>query len=194
MKKRRTLIISLLLVAALCLGIGYAALSRDLQINGSANLQGNNEVFDSAFISGSITDSEMKDDTKSPATVSVTEGSTTASYTIDGLAVENDTVEMTFVVKNSTTDVVAHLTGITSTNGELKVTTPNGDVDGSYADYFSKSIKVLNAAGTEYVQGQDFVVNPGEEARVIITVTLNQSITNPVSATSFVTLHFSGTN
>ena len=34
MKKRRTLIISLLLVAALALGIGYAALSSTLQVNG----------------------------------------------------------------------------------------------------------------------------------------------------------------
>ena len=34
MKRRRTLIISLLLVAALALGIGYAALSSTLQING----------------------------------------------------------------------------------------------------------------------------------------------------------------
>ena len=194
MKKRRTLIISLLLVAALCLGIGYAAIARDLQINGGANLQGNNQVFDIAFIKGEVTDSVMKDDTKTPATVSVDEGSTTAGYTISGLAAENDSVEITFTVKNRTTDVVAHLTGITSTNGELKVTTPEGDVDGTYSQFFSKSIKVLNAAGTEYVEGQDFVVNPGEEATVVITVTMNQTVTNPVSATSFVTLHFSGTN
>lgn len=38
MKRRRTLITSLLLVAALALGIGYAALSDDLQIGGSANI------------------------------------------------------------------------------------------------------------------------------------------------------------
>ena len=38
MKKRRTLIISLLLVAALALGIGYASLSDDLFIGGSANI------------------------------------------------------------------------------------------------------------------------------------------------------------
>ena len=36
MKKRRTLVIGLLLVAALCLGIGYAALTDDLIINGKA--------------------------------------------------------------------------------------------------------------------------------------------------------------
>lgn len=37
MKKRRTLVIGLLLVAALCLGIGYAALTDDLLINGQIN-------------------------------------------------------------------------------------------------------------------------------------------------------------
>ena len=36
MKKRRTTIIAVLLIAALALGIGYAALSDDLQITGSA--------------------------------------------------------------------------------------------------------------------------------------------------------------
>lgn len=37
MKKRRTLIISLLLIAALALGIGYAALTDDLFIDATAN-------------------------------------------------------------------------------------------------------------------------------------------------------------
>lgn len=36
MKKRRTLVIGLLLVAALCLGIGYAAITDDLFIDGQA--------------------------------------------------------------------------------------------------------------------------------------------------------------
>ena len=36
MKKRRTLIISLLLVAALALGIGYAGFTSELMINGDA--------------------------------------------------------------------------------------------------------------------------------------------------------------
>ena len=39
MKKRRTLIISLLLVAALALGIGYAALSTELTVTGSVTNQ-----------------------------------------------------------------------------------------------------------------------------------------------------------
>ena len=36
MKKRRTLIISLLLVAALALGVGYATITRDLSVQGTA--------------------------------------------------------------------------------------------------------------------------------------------------------------
>ena len=42
MKKNRTLIISLLLIAALALGIGYAALADDLAIAGSAKIQSEN--------------------------------------------------------------------------------------------------------------------------------------------------------
>ena len=38
MKKRRTLIIALLLIAALALGIGYAAFASEMLINGEANL------------------------------------------------------------------------------------------------------------------------------------------------------------
>ena len=40
MKKSRTLIIALLLVATLCVGIGYAAFSSNLKINGEALLPG----------------------------------------------------------------------------------------------------------------------------------------------------------
>lgn len=186
MKKRRTLIISLLLIAALCLGIGYAALARDLQINGSANLQGNNDAFNISFTSGSVN--------KPVATVNVTPGSTTASYVIDGLAAEGDTVDITFVVTNGTSDVDAHLVGITSTNGELVVTTPTGDEYPNYDTYFSKSITITNENGDVYTQGQDFVVAPGKTATVVISIKLEKSVTNPVSATSFITLHFSGTN
>ena len=52
MKKRRTLIIGLLLVAALCLGIGYAGVSTILSINGTAK----NEVseIDVVFKDGGV--------------------------------------------------------------------------------------------------------------------------------------------
>ena len=45
MKKRRTLIVALLLAAAICLGIGYAALSRELVISSTANLNPNDGIL-----------------------------------------------------------------------------------------------------------------------------------------------------
>lgn len=186
MKQRRTLIIALLLVAALALGIGYAALSRDLQINGSANLQGNNDDFQIYFTEGSA-DSDA-------ATVTANEGTTTASYVIDGLSEVGDTVEITFEVLNDTEDVYAHLNSITSTTGELVITTASGDVTGNYADYFSKEMVITNENGDVYADGEDFIVEPGKTATVTITITLEKTVTDPVSATSFIALHFSGTN
>lgn len=190
MKKRRTLIISLLLVAALCLGVGYAALARDLQINGSANLQGNNEDFDITFTSGSA-ESEAGD----VATVTVTPGTTTASYVIDGLSEKGDSVTLTFVATNNTEDINATLTSITSTVGELVITTPEGDETADYVTYFSKTMTITNEDGDVYdPEGEDFVVAPGKTATVVIEITLVKSVTDPVSATSFIALHFSGTN
>ena len=189
MKKRRTLIISLLLIAALCLGIGYAALARDLQINGSANLQGNNEDFDIVFMEGNAKNGN--------ATVTVAEGTTTASYVIDGLSKAGDTEVITFKIKNRTSDIDGLLKGITSTTGELKLTNPDGtDETVAYNTYFEKSMVITNADGDVYgAEGVDeFIVGAGEEATVVITIKLIKSVTNPLSASSFIALHFDGIN
>ena len=189
MKKRRTLIISLLLIAALCLGIGYAALGRDLQINGSANLQGNNENFDIVFTSGSAKNNM--------ATVTVAEGTTTASYVIDGLSKIGDEEVITFTIKNRTTDIDAKLKGITSTTGELKVTNSDGtDTTVPYESYFTKKMVITNSDGQTYdAKGTEaFIVGPNETATVTITITLIKSVTDPVSASSFIAFHFDGIN
>jgi hypothetical protein len=189
MKKRRTLIISLLLVAALCLGIGYAAIARDLQINGSANLQGDNEDFDVVFMSG--------EDKNDMATVTVAEGTTTATYVIDGLSEKGEVEVITFVVKNRTTDIDAKLKGVTSTTGELKVTNADGtDSTVPYNTYFEKSMEIKDAQGNIYDADstEPFILSPGEEATVTITLKLLKSVTNPVSASSFIALHFDGIN
>ena len=69
MKKRRTLVISLLLVAALALGIGYAALSEDLFITGSANISKTDaensfkeDVYFSYATSGDKAEAKITDD------------------------------------------------------------------------------------------------------------------------------------
>ena len=188
MKKRRTLIIAALLVAALALGIGYAALSRDLQINGSANLQGDNEDFDISFTSGTAAPTDA-------ATVTVVPGTTTASYVIDGLSEVGDTLKLTFVVTNNTTDVDAHLASITSTINKVVLTDDNGvDTEADYDDYFTKTLTITNEDGDTYVEGQDFVVAPGKTATVVIDITLTRTVTQKLSTSSFIALHFKGQN
>ena len=97
MKKRRTLIISLLLVAALCLGIGYAAVTDTLTINGSASLDGSElveefdgDVYFSAYpeASGKLTESTLSADKD------------TATFAVEGLNQIGETVVLNYTIKN----------------------------------------------------------------------------------------------
>lgn len=99
--KKRTLVISVLLVAALALGIGYAALSDTLAINGTIKSDGAtmNDNFDGLvyFTNGTVTNEPAAHIT---ATVSAAYGGDEASYSIEGLTVVGDKVEMAFVIRN----------------------------------------------------------------------------------------------
>lgn len=96
MKKRRSTIVAFLLVAALCLGIGYAALTDVLDIQGTAevNLQGVENNFDehvyfSAFSTGEGYTASINGNNKDKA-----------SFTITGLEEVGDTITVTFTIKN----------------------------------------------------------------------------------------------
>lgn len=196
MKKRRTLIISLLLIAALALGIGYAALSRELIISSTANLAPDDSDFDIVFTEAKVASTNVADtDPSNVATASVTGTGTTANYTIAGLSEVGDNVVLTFTIQNKTTDVTASLTKISTTPGSLYVgegtTTPVDDI----TEYFDKTVVVTDATGTEYAEGEDFTLAPNETATVTITVELNKTITDKVSLTgASVLLDFAGAN
>lgn len=175
MKKRRTLVISLLLIAALALGIGYAALSRELMITSAANLSPDQNDFDIVFTNATVVD----DPDNLLATASVTGTGTTANYTITGLSKKDDSVTIQFTVQNKTPDVHANLTGVSLTPGTLYV----GDgtaTTGVVADYFDKTVTITKG-GTTYTQGQDFILAPNETATVTVVVTLKQTITQNVT-------------
>ena len=97
MKKRRTLIISLLLVAALCLGIGYAGVSTILSVNGTAksDVQDIDVVFSAAAVTDSTNDS-IKNATEFGNT-----GNTDIFFHAYGLKNANDSVTATFTIVNN---------------------------------------------------------------------------------------------
>ena len=175
MKKRRTLVISLLLIAALALGIGYAALSRELMITSAANLSPNQNDFNIVFTNATVVD----DPDNLLATASVTGTGTTANYTITGLSKKDDSVTIQFTVQNQTADVYANLTGVSLTSGTLYI----GDgtaTTGVVADYFDKNVTITKGS-TTYTEGQDFILAPNETATVTVVVTLKQTITQKIT-------------
>ena len=101
MKRKRTLIISLLLVAALALGIGYAGFTSQLSIGGEAVLGGVSESqvvitsIELESVSGSITQSD----------VTVTDncgdaGTKNATVDVSGFKEVDDTVTLLVTVSN----------------------------------------------------------------------------------------------
>lgn len=94
MKKRRTLVISLLLVAALALGIGYAGFTSELMINGDA-------VMNSTTTSQVVIESVDIDQKNGEIQLTKTgEKSKTVNADLTGFATSKDYVILTVVVSN----------------------------------------------------------------------------------------------
>ena len=104
MKKRRTLIISLLLIAALCLGIGYASITRDLYVQGTAKTTPAdiNVVFTDGT---SVTDAEAADVARETAIMAASSvgstGDKVISFNAFGLTNPTESVTAVFHVKNN---------------------------------------------------------------------------------------------
>lgn len=131
MKRRRTLIVSLLLVAALCLGIGYAAINGELTINGTANIK--EQPFKVVFteyqegtpavpnrfgvtptVSLTTPTSDLKDAPDSVQAVAVT---------VNNLQAVGDQVEFKLTVKNFNDTKVQVTPSVTTPAPSLEITT-----------------------------------------------------------------------
>ena len=95
MKRRRTLIVSLLLVTALCMGIGYAAVSGTATINGSAALE-------AQAVNLTIT-AYNKTDGSTGANGSIGAPGNVVEFSVEGLSQEDNYVTGTFTIKNNNT-------------------------------------------------------------------------------------------
>ena len=97
MKRRRTLIISLLLVAALALGIGYAALTDVLDINGTADV--NQAAAEEAFDLDVYFSAAVANEQGNAASV-VASDNDMASFTASTLKGQDDEATFTFTITN----------------------------------------------------------------------------------------------
>ena len=104
MKNRRTVLLAFLLIACLCIGIGYAYVATDLVVKGTATTAV--AVIDVEFSDAEVTgaSSASGDSAHEAAIVSASTvgapGDTTISFTAAGLTYDNDEVTATFTITN----------------------------------------------------------------------------------------------
>ena len=163
MKKRRSLIISLLLVAALTLGVGYAALTDDLFVTGSANIDSDNAK--EAFAADVYFTKAIISEGRGTATIGVDKnGETADKVTItvnDGvLAGAGDSVVCTLEISNV---------------GDLDATVDMGAIVVSNSEFFKVTTN-WGATTTKELPAQDTL-------DLVVTITVVKTPTVDVSTT-----------
>lgn len=149
MKKRRSTIIAFLLVAALCLGIGYAALTDVLDIQGTAevNLAGVESDFDA-----NVYFSAVSSGTGYTASINA-DNNDKGSFTVNGLTEKDQEITVTFTIKN---------------DHDLPVTVTPAVKQNSNETYFGLS--------SDW-QSQPQTIDAMSEKTIAVTVTLLESPT-----------------
>lgn len=157
MKRRKNLIIAFLLVASLALGIGYAAYSTTLTINGATGVSAQAiEFTEDVRFTAAVSDNEAF------GTASPGDGQF-ATFTATGMTQQNDRVQFTYTISNYTLGEV-----------NIEITTrptSSGNTDGLFAVTTALSATTIPAATDES--------NPGQ-ITATVTVVLNQTVTEAV--------------
>ena len=158
MKKRRTLIIALLLVAALALGIGYAAFSSEMLVNGEADLN--------------ATASEVKF-TRAATTTGTTQGITVNP---SGLDTKSLTLDVDGFIKKDEKAVI-----------EIDITNPH-DFPVTISDFTDVTgVDRENAAGVKYFTitssglANDDTIAAGQTKTFMVTVVCNATSASTIN-------------
>lgn len=104
MKKRKNAVLAFLLCAAIGLGVGYAAVTKDLTINGTIGATPNDDAFTVVF-----TGDVVETDTINKLEASATEDGVVGSFQASGLNTIGETVSAKYTVENQSTDYKASL-------------------------------------------------------------------------------------
>lgn len=156
MKKRNLVIVAFMLVAAMTIGVGYAALSVQLTVNGSASVSGEDaadefkeDVYFSNAAKVTSTGSHVTDDAGETIedSITLTNNDRSASFAVKTLMGVNEYVEYTFTVKNDSTMAAA--------------VTPTINIENTSGAYEVKVTEITdgNPLATESTNGNPFVLD-----------------------------------
>jgi hypothetical protein len=167
MKNKRTVVVAFLLVAAMLLGVGYAALTDTLTIIGNAHIDVDtaNKTFDEKVYFSAATATST---TGTGTTADIASYSTDdATFTANKLAVVGEKSVFTFTITNdSNVDAIISV-GATKLSGDTNPSNSNAQkftVDYSYPD----GMNIAKQGGT---------------IDVVVTVTVKEPVTSATSAT-----------
>jgi hypothetical protein len=166
MKNRKTVVVAFMLVAAMLLGVGYAALSDTLTITGDAtvNKSGAQEAFnEDIYFSDAVANQ-----TGNTASVD-TDDNDKATFKVESLKGQGDTATFTFTIKNAG-DVNASVAVPTITNSNETYFTITTD--------WGNDAKALAA---------------GDSINVVVTITLVKTPTNDEGQTATFGIGFTAT-
>lgn len=183
MKNRKSILVVFAVLALLCLGIGYAALTDTLGINGTAE---GNSSEGADYVDETLFDIEWDSTVNPTAVVSGPEGSllsATAAYdgtdaaennariTINDMIVKNETVVATFTIKNaSSEDYIAEL------SANIVITYQNGSEQCLSATYRFIDDGDNLSASHDNDNHQSVVIKKGGTAKIEVTITMNETL------------------
>ena len=164
MKNRKHVVVAFLLVAAMLLGVGYAALTDVLDITGSADV--NQSAAEEAFNEDIYFSAAAANETGNTASVNQ-DNNDKASFTANTLKGKDDTATFTFTIKNDG-DVDAQVTP-----------TLNAATGNTKPEYFAITSDWNGAAKT---------LEAGGSLTYTVTVMLRQTPTETVSGSFLIEL------
>lgn len=128
MKNRKTLAGLFVILALLCLGIGYAAISKTLTINGGVSTGDETALEDNfvVYFAAVSTDTSSAENVTVNATVNAAEKSTSTSFGIENMNIVGSKVILTYTIKNDSNDLYAFVQKVRIGMTEMVYT------DGSY--------------------------------------------------------------
>lgn len=121
MKKRNTTIFAFLLLAAVGMGVGYAAFSQEFDVNGTLNIKTSQaeEEFKEEIIftaaSAVVTKANNEAAAADATTTTIEDGKHTVTWTINDLQAKGDKCVGTFTVTNNS-DLAAKIEAFANTN------------------------------------------------------------------------------
>ena len=166
MKTKRTAVVAFLLCAIMAIGIGFAAINKNLEINANANLGMDATGFSVAFVQSDCTVTG----TDETSTIAVGTDTTVATFTVNGLKKAGDTVTGTFTVINNSSELYDAVLGTPSV--------AFGTGENPYRDYIS-----VTTTGP-----QKTILAQNETTTFTVTVKLTKVINDASAQVTFMVL------